>query len=243
MKNNDQPIFRLENFEGPLPFLLHLVQKQELEAEEVYLRKIIDQYLTRQAEVEEKDVDDGAEFIGTAATLLWLKSKLLLPDNEQVDTPEIVDEWDGIAPHAMIPELIDYCRFKYAARGLSERELIQQGFYVRGKDVALDHLGKPLGIEHVSINELASIFQVALQKATLQKGLIQEEEWKVSDKIGILRDRLIGSASIPFEEVFSYTASRIELVVTFLAVLELMKLGEISVGKERDTGNILIIRL
>lgn len=235
-KNVESNTYRLKNFEGPLPFLLHLLQKNELEVHDVFLSEIFRQYLDRQ---EEKDVDIGAEFVGSAATLIWLKSKLLLPAHEQAEE-NLIPEEDVEAPHAMIPELIEYCKFKQAAKGLSLRELQQQAYY-RGNDSTLEMPGKPLGIDHVSLNELASLFQVVLKKAAFSKGIIKEEIWRVSDKIQYLK-KLVRDQNVLFQQVFSSECCREELIVTFLAVLELMKLGYFGVGKDTASGQIVIMR-
>jgi segregation and condensation protein A len=235
-KNVESNTYRLKNFEGPLPFLLHLLQKNELEAHDVFLSDIFQQYLEKQGET---DVDAGAEFVGSAATLIWLKSKLLLPAHEQIEENPIEEE-DMEAPHALIPELIEYCKFKQAAKGLSIRELQQQAYY-RGLDSTLEMPGKPLGIDHISLNELASLFQVVLKKASMNKGIIKEEIWRVSDKIHYLKTTVL-EGFVPFHQVFSEECSREELIVTFLAVLELMKLGLFGVGKDVATGQIVLTR-
>jgi len=225
-------IFTLENFEGPLDFLLQLVQKNEIDLYEISLQQIADQYLFHlKEEAIEKEIDQGAEFLHLAATLHLLKSRMLLPRQEQheqlIDSPELDLQFN------VIHQLIDYCRFKEAAKSLSEREMQQGGFYSRG----CDETGEPaktLGISHVSLQDLAQLFQQLLTKAKTHHGVISDENWKVSDKIKFIRQLIDELHAISFIEMFSVEASREELIATFLALLELMKLGELLVIKEND---------
>ncbi len=99
---------------------------------------------------------------------------------------------------------------------------------------------KTLGIEHLSMEDLAKLFQSVVAKASSQKMTIHEEPWKVSDKINHLRDLLKSDKQIGFERIFSRDKPKVELIVTFLAVLELMKIGEAFVGRETASDKILI---
>jgi segregation and condensation protein A len=225
--------FTLDVFEGPLDFLLHLIQKSEIDIYSVQIQNIMDQFTERFDK--ELCVDTGAEFIATASSLLLLKSKMLLPKHEQVSNPE--DE--QLDPRfEIIHKLIEYCRFKEAAKELAERERVQGAFYYRGSDIP--EIKKPLGVEHLTLDDLASLFRQIVAKAQHQKGTIHEEEWRVSDKIKLIRQLLKEPRKIGFEILFSPERSRTELIVTFLAVLELMKMGEIKVVRDVATQQVMI---
>lgn len=229
-------VFTLDNFEGPLDFLLHLIQKSEIDIYSVHIQEIVDQFMSRMREDSELCVDSGAEFIAMASTLLLLKSKMLLPKHEQSVNPE--DE--QLDPRfEIIHKLIEYCRFKEAAKELSERERVQGAYYYRGSDIP--EIKKPLGVEHLTLDDLAVLFKQIVAKAETQKGVIHEEEWRVADKIKLIRQQLKGPKKIGFEFLFSPERSRVELIVTFLAVLELMKMGEIKVVREIETQQVMII--
>jgi segregation and condensation protein A len=235
MKNLDQDTFALDNFEGPLDFLIHLIQKNEIDICDIPLQRITEQYLLKILEGH-STVSTGAEFVGTTASLLWLKSKMLLPKHEQIQDPdqELLDN-----RFDMIRQLIDYCCFKQAAKELSEREHKQSGYYLRGAD---GEAKKTLGIEHLTLDDLASLFQQVVAKAATHTGLIHEENWKVSDKISLVRDLLDDEQKIDFLLLFASDKSRDELIVTFLAILELMKLGEICIIKSRPEESITIVK-
>jgi segregation and condensation protein A len=231
-------IFTLENFEGPLDLLWHLINRQEIDIYQISLTAIIRQYLLKQKEFPLSELDRGAEFIVLAASLAWLKSKTLLPKHEQQSEQNL--EEVELDPHfEIIHHLIDYSRFKQAAKDLAAREQQQGAFYARGIDNP--EAKKNLGIEHLSLEDLASLFQQILAKAAPQKGIIKEEEWKVSDKISYLREQLLQEKKLLFADVFTGQMSRIELIVTFLALLELMKLGETKVVNDVEQQTICIL--
>ena len=218
--------FKLSNFEGPLEFLLQLIQKDEMDIYEVPLNALIEQFQNSELHT----LDSGAEFLGNASFLLWLKSKTLLPEHERVATPE---ELELDPRFEIIHQLLEYCRFKQAAKEISLLEHKQGHFYLRGSEA--HGAKKPLGIEHLSLDDLAQYFQQVLLKATPQTGSIQEEEWKVSDKISWLDELLQRTLSVPFNLLFTENMGRMEMIVTFLAILELMKMGRLkAIRKEEE---------
>ena len=142
----------LENFQGPLELLYHLIQKRELDICELSLVEII-------AHFQELPLSLGAEFLGYSASLIWLKSRALLPKEE--DLPEETIEDPGFE---IIHHLIDYCRFKQAAKALHARE--EKAFF---REVASQNPKKPLGIDHISLEELAQLFQKLWAGGLLEK--------------------------------------------------------------------------
>lgn len=226
----------LDNFEGPIDFLLHLIQKSEIDICAVSLTKITDQYLADLQKLMDARLDVGAEFIGSIASLLLWKSKALLPTQED----PLSSEETGVDPRfEMINQLIEYCRFKELAKELIKREDQQANFYGRGCE-ALPDFPKKLGIEHLSLEDLGKLFQQVLVKSLSQKRLIHEDVWQVSDKIDAIQECLKSSQRVPFSQLFSPNMCREELIVTFLALLELMKLGIARVILDRTTNTVMI---
>jgi segregation and condensation protein A len=235
--NNAEPYtFSLDNFEGPLDFLLHLIQKNEVEIHDIPLKNITDQFLLKIKHATSQ-IEPGAEFIASLASLMLLKSKMLLPKHEQDDS--LIDE-EPDPRFEIIHQLMDYCRFRDAAKSLAEREARQGAFYERGMDDLRDPQ-KPLGLENLSLSDLAALFQQALAKAASNKGVVCEEIWRVSDKISLVRQLLRDLQKIQFSVLFSPEYSREELIVTFLAILELMKLGEVCVIKDTASNSVMIV--
>lgn len=238
MKNlYSEDLFTLENFEGSLDFLLHLIQKHEIELSEISLKKITEQYIKKLEEMINPCVDSGAEFIASASFLLWLKSRMLLPKHEH---PLSAEEEEYDPRFDIIHQLLDYCRFKDAAKELTQLEMSQSSLYSRAPDPLLE-INKTLGIEHLTIDDLASLFKHALTKASLETRIIQEEEWKVADKIKIIRQRLKTVGRMEIGLLFAAGKSKLELIVTFLALLELMKIGDCQLIKDLATQKILLI--
>lgn len=237
MKEQIKKNFLLDNFEGPIELLLFLIQKSEVDIYEVPIADLIRQY-SRMWE-EEPDLDTGAEFIGSAATLHWLKTVTLLPKHEQQNDLLEQEELDG--GFNIIHHLLDYCRFKEAAKELSHRENRQLDFFPRGLD-SVPEAKKNLGIEHLSLDDLAILFKELIAKAAPRLGVIYEEVWRVSDKIRLVRELLKGNEKIHLISLFSSSASKDELIVTFLAILELMKTNELKVVKEIETNEVNIVK-
>ena len=227
--------FALDSFEGPLDFLLHLVQKSEVDIYEVAISQITQQFLQVIEQAEQQDVDLGAEFLGVAATLLLIKSRTLLPQHEQ---EEEQDE-DPDPRFEVIHQLLEYCKFKELGKSLSAREAENTGFYFRGLDQETKAMRIPSGVDHLSVDDLAQIFQESLQRAASRKGgNIEEEEWRVIDKIRSIKKNLLLEGSLSVTQLFCPSKSRNELIVIFLAVLELMKLGVIDVIRNSESGAI-----
>lgn len=222
--------FSLSNFEGSLDFLLCLLQKEEMDIYDVPIQKLITQFLLHHATREDDLLDEGAEFIGGVSYLIWLKSKMLLPRDEQiVEFEEKVED----PRFEIIHHLIDYCRFKQAAKQLTLRQEQQQGFYFRG--IEKPEWRKPLGIDHVSLEELSQLFQDMIERASHHPSPIQEENWRVSDKIQSIRLLLTEEESFLLSTLLQPHQSRLEMIVIFLALLELIKSGEMVVGRESNT--------
>jgi segregation and condensation protein A len=221
MKTAAQELFVLENFEGSLEFLMQLIQKEEIPILEVNLRELTSQFMERFA----GEIDGGAEFVGSASSLLLWKSRELLPREEQ----GVEEEED--TRFAIIHQLLDYCRFKEAAKGLEERERGQGAYYVRGYEAEVK---KNLGIDHLSLEDLGQLFQKLLSKVQEKKRSIEEEEWRVSDKVEAICFSLERAARVSFEDLFRESMGRLELIVTFLALLELMKRGVLRVLRVQD---------
>lgn len=237
--NSEQNSLSLKNFEGPLAFLVYLVQKSEIALSEISVFEITEQYVSLLAKESERSLDAGAEFIDYTALLIWLKSKRLLP-SESLE--EDLEELKAELPFDILPQLLEYCRFKKVAKELSSREEGQDLTFKRGIIPTSEELPKPLGIERVGLDELGALFQELLAKAEAKKGVIHEEEWRVSDKISYLRERIKKEERIRFGALFMGEPSKNEIVVTFLALLELMKMGLLDVIYDETKEHVLLIR-
>ena len=227
--------FELGYFEGSLDFLLCLLQKEEIEISDISIQQLIHQFLTKCMEGETNPIEKGAEFIHVASYLVWLKSQMLLTHNQEQSS---ADPFPQDPTFAIIHHLIDYNRFKRAAKALNARQERQQICYFRGKEQ--EKMKKPLGIDHLSLEELGQLFKEMMHSTTQAKPQIPEEIWRVKDKIDSIREWLQKQASFPLNQLFSPDQSRLEMIVIFLALLELMKNGELVVGRHTKAEEIKI---
>lgn len=221
-------IFSLQNFEGPLDFLFHLIQKNEIDILHVSLQEITEQFLKKLKELTTQPVQEGAEFIGTTSYLMLLKSRSLLPEQQQAAEEE---EAEDLLNRQMIEQLIEYCRFKEMAKKLSALEWQHKGCYTRGVSEAEDFTPpkKFLGVETLSLQDLFHVFEETMQKASSRFKVIEGEEWHLPDAMQSIKSDLQKGLKIAFKELFSLTKSRQQLIITFLALLELMKQGSAQV--------------
>lgn len=218
------PLFTLNNFEGSLELLLYLIQKEEVDVADVTIQELTKQLIKI---LEKSGVETNAELMGLAATLLLIKSQKLLP-YEKGELEECVED-----PRVeIIEKLIEYCRFRDAASTLSTREEEQQSFFPRAAPLFKKEM--TTGLEEVSLDDLKQIMFQMVQKAEKKPQQIQDEQWQIAPKILWLQDRISRLKKIPFEEVFFEGKCREELIVSFLALLEMMKLQELKVVRENN---------
>lgn len=236
MKLQKNETFSLNNFEGSIDFLLYLIQKEEIQINDISLHEITQQILLKFNEWKNSHIDQGSEWIGHTAYLHWLKSKSLCPTQEIAEEPPLQEEGDP--NFDIIYHLIDYCRFKDAAKELSQRHEQQSACFFRGGNAP--EAKRPMGIDHISLEELSVLFKDMMIRANLSKPKIYEENWKVSDKIQTIQTLIQQFSSFFMDILFPLSGSRQEWIVAFLAILELIKIGEIAVGKDPQTNAIIV---
>lgn len=226
---------KLPVFEGPLDLLLYLIERQELDITKVSLAQVTDQYLAYLGTLEHLNVDQLADFMVIAARLIWIKSQALLP------RPPVVSEEEDVGDD-LVRQLIAYKQFKQVARGLEARQAQGWRSFVR--------LAPPPKIEvssvdlsGVTLDDLLAAVRRAL--AIAQPGLpvgalVRPFTITIRDQIALIERLLQSQARISFTRLLSQAASRLEIIVTFLAVLELLKRQRIQVNQDRLFGEIVI---
>ena len=231
---------QLEIFEGPLDLLLYLVKKEEVDIYEVNLTKIATQFIDYVQLMKELDLDIAGEFLVMAATLMYIKSRELLPKNQQAEIPEEEEEEDP--RWELIRQLVEYKKFKDAAGKLQERELIQEQIYARipGR---LEFTAEPTAARpEVSIFDLVNAVSNILKRYNQrpQTRDVFEEKWTVSEKIESLAALVQERKRLRFSEVFEKIEHRGEAIVTFLALLELIRLKQLRVEQTEPFAEIEI---
>lgn len=216
---------RLDIFEGPLDLLLYLIKRDEIDIYDISLERITKQYLEYLQAFKELNIEIAGEFVVMAANLIYWKSRSLLPVDQQ-PPEEDVDEDDP--RWELIRQLIEYKKFKEAAEQLQVRQLEQEKIFSRiAAPTTLT--SAPLRLGEVGIFQLINAFQVVLKRAENRENLTEifGENFTVSDKIDQILQRVAAGTSVRFSELFATAASRVEIVVTFLALLELIRLKQV----------------
>jgi len=229
---------KLEIFEGPLDLLLYLIKRDELDIYDVSIERITRQYLEYLQAFKELNIDVAGEFIVMAANLLYIKSRSLLPVDQQPPEEEAEEDdprWE------LIRQLIEYKKFKEAAAQLHDRALEQENIFVRGGIFASESV-RPLLLGEVGIFQLINALQNVIKRVEAREELQQifGENYTVSDKIETILARVSEGGALKFSELFAEMASRIEIVVTFLALLELIRLKQVRAIQPGQFGEIEI---
>jgi segregation and condensation protein A len=231
---------KLTVFQGPLDLLLHLIKREELDITTVSLAQVTDQYLEYISLLEELNAEILADFLVIAAKLLLIKSEMLLP--RPPGAPGEEEEED--VGDELARQLIEYKKFKEAALGLREREEIGFRAYVRL--APLPKLERSLlDLEDVSLADLVEAVRLALNvrpPAPSVSEVVAPFTITVAEKMALIEERLERQRRVSFNHLLAQAASRLEIIVTFLAVLELIKLKGIVVQQERLFGEIVILQ-
>ena len=230
---------KLEIFEGPLDLLLYLIKRDEIDIYDISIERITRQYLEYLEAFKELNIDVAGEFVVMAANLIYIKSRSLLPLDQQPpeeDADEDDPRWD------LIRQLIEYKKFKEAAEHLHVRELEQEKIFAR--DVASDIKASQaqLRLSEVGIFQLINAFQNVIKRVEARQEFqeIFAERFSVSEKIEAILQRVRNGAALQFSELFGDMVSRVEIVVTFLALLELIRLRQIRATQHNPFDEIQI---
>jgi segregation and condensation protein A len=235
---------KLSLFEGPLDLLLYLVNKAEVDIVQIPVAQIAEQYLSYLDLMRELNIDLAAEYLYMASTLIRLKARELLPDSGT----ETIEEEDGIYNRQqLIEQLLEYKKFKEAAVSLRRSEADQFGSFTRGTSDE-DFIEAPSGdcyIGSLTVFDLISAFKRILERAAENQEkfhVINYDNVKIDDRIERVLERLDESNEMRFEDLFSDDTRKIVLVVTFMAILELIKMGAIIFRQEEQFGAIFVKR-
>ena len=231
--------YKLEKFEGPLDLLLHLIEKDKINIYDIPVAQIAEQYMEYVSAMQEKDLDIMSDFLVMAATLLDIKSRMLLPVQK--------DDENGIEEDPrkeLVEKLLEYKRFKLMAQELAGMEfetnhilfkecLLPEEVAGYEKPVVLDEL-----LEGVELHRLKSIFEEIIKRSEYRLdrhrssfGTIKKESISLEERINSLMQYASAKRKFSFRGIFEKKAGKLEIVVTFLALLELMKIGKIRLSQ------------
>jgi segregation and condensation protein A len=212
---------QLPTFEGPLDLLLHLIEEHELDIRDIPIAFIAEKYVEYITLMEELNIDTASEYLVMAATLTHIKSKMLLP-TPPVDQED--DDENELDPRAeLVRRLLEYQKYKHAAEQLAAHDVLGRDVFPRG--LPAPQVEGPVPVAGLSLFKLLDAFQavVSRAKATVDHQ-IDIERFSITDRINELSDLLRRSSRLSFEELFEGQRTRVDLILTFLALLEMTRL-------------------
>lgn len=241
----EQLQFKLEHFEGPLDLLLTLVRKNKVSIYDIPISMILEQYLAVVQEMQEMDLEVSSEFLVLAATLLQIKSRMLLPKPEEEDE-------DALDPREeLILRLLEYSKVKEAAEYLRPRQSIGAAMFFKAPDF-IERPPAEWNYAGMTTENLIAAYKRAYQKLERKQpppkhsfaGIVGHEKVSVRQKVAGIWKRLLTKSKIKFKELFQGVQSKPEAVASFLAVLELIKLKKIRIeyAENGDISNPRIFR-
>jgi segregation and condensation protein A len=230
---------KLENFEGPLDLLLHLIKKHELDIYDIPIALITQQYLDYIDTMQELDLDVAGEFLVMAATLIHIKSRMLLPrpDPAQEDPEEDPRE-------ALVRRLLEHQKFKAAAELLHERETLRSAQWTRPDGPIAEIAGEAPEPEiEVDLFSLITAFRAVVERAKQRPKLyLPGEQMPIEDRIAQLMAKLSETEASGFDDLFADMQTRSGMIVTFLAILEMIRLKLIRVFQSGPGGGIRVYK-
>ncbi|MBE6013811.1 MAG: segregation/condensation protein A [Lachnospiraceae bacterium] len=241
---------KLEAFEGPLDLLLHLIDKNKVNIYDIPIAEITEQYLDYIREMQRQDLDIMSEFLVMAATLLDIKSRMLLP--KQVD-----EEGEEIDPRAeLVEKLLEYKMYKYISYDLKDRAMDAEHVMYKTSTVPKEILDfeEPVDMEAlldgITLSKLNQVFNTLIKRQAgrvdpvrSKFGTIEKEEFSVEDKTVFIEAYINEHSPAHFTDLLSENASKVEIIVSFLVILEMIKGGKIRVTQTELFDDIVIERI
>jgi segregation and condensation protein A len=225
-------------YEGPLDLLLDLIKKQEMNIHDIQISKITSQYLEYLHKLEELNVDVSADFVYMAATLIYIKSKMLLPP-DPLGSPEE----QAADPRAeLVQRLVEHEKYKNAAQLLYQKQQIEENVWSK-PDKSLYNDEGTEGELVVSLVDLVRVFQQVLERRKeVSRIELQHEQFTVAQMMAMLRAQILASDdnTVSLIRFFEACISRHAMIVAFLAVLEMVKLQAVAMVQEKQFGEILL---
>lgn len=239
---------KLDVFEGPLDLLLHLIEKNKYNIFDIPIVEITQQYLEYLDSMEEDNMDVMSEFLVMAATLISIKSKMLLPKEEETEEEEEDD------PRAeLVKSLLEYKMYKYASLELKDMSLDASNAYFKSPSIpkevkeVKEEIDPADIIGDLTMQKLSQIFQTLLRReidrvdpVRSKFGTITRDEIRLEDRMVEIRNEIKGLRSINFRTLLGKKRGKMNIIVSFLAILELMKTGALIIRQDEMFGEILI---
>ena len=234
---------RLPAFEGPMDLLLYLIRRSEVDIYDIPIERVTEQYIEVLGSMESLDLEVAGEFFVMASTLMYIKSRMLLPKKDQGSNEDMED--DDIDPRwELVQQLLEYRKFKEAAEDIRKLILSSNDLISRiGPRDALEAVERPL--KPVDRVDLWNTFNSVLRRLAerIDEGQINAEQVTVSDRMELVLLRIKHNKNFLFSDLFEFSTTITTIVATFLAILELTRLNKITLEQDRAFGDIRCMRV
>ncbi len=226
----------LEHFQGPLDLLLHLIEKDEIDIRDIPLAEITDQYMEYLGDLDAMNLDVASEFLIMATKLMEIKAQMLLPSRDLVEEAEID------LREELVEKLLEYKKYRQVADELSQLAESENKRYPRLIDELTEYTGESPDLEGLSLGDLLVAFERVMQSLN-EKGQVHQIDRggiSVQERVRQLTVIFNEQRRVSFVSLFAHDHSRYAIVVTFLAVLELVRLRRVSIHQDETFQDILI---
>jgi segregation and condensation protein A len=225
-------------FQGPLDLLLHLIERQELDITQVSLAQVTNQYLEHLAQISERNPDNLADFLVVAAKLLLIKSRVLLPQ-----PPVPLEPYEQDVGEDLVRQLLEYKRFKEIAHWL--KNVDEQGLHSYVRLATPPTLERSIDLGDINLDDLLTTVREALAikpEAPTIDDTVQPVTITIAQQISLIERETARSKAVSFRRLLEQASTRLEVIVTLLALLEMVKQLRVAMRQDRLFGDILIVR-
>lgn len=238
MNLSDKYIVTIDNFDGPLDLLLHLIKEQDIDIYDIKIEDITKQYLDYIKHMKELNLEIASEYLVMASELIEMKSKMLLPKKREKEE----DDYEEDPRELLIERLLAYKRYKEVTSEFKDLELTRKMIFTREPDNLNRYVKEEESIEELGVADLIDAFNNLLKRKELDRPIatkITKKELSVADKVNKIKNILRNKKRINFEEIFEVSTKE-EVIISFLSVLEMVKKDEILLTQDGNFKNIVI---
>lgn len=238
MNISDKYVVTIDNFDGPLDLLLHLIKEQDIDIYDIKIEDITKQYLDYIRHMKELNLEIASEYLVMASELIEMKSKMLLPKKKEKEE----DDYEEDPRELLIERLLAYKRYKEVTSEFKDLELTRKMVFTREPDNLNRYVKEDENSEKLGVADLIDAFNNLLKRKELDRPIatkITKKELSVTEKVNKIKNILRNKKKINFEDIFEVSTKE-EVIISFLSVLEMVKKDEILLTQEGNFKNIVI---
>ena len=238
MNISDKYVVTIDNFDGPLDLLLHLIKEQDIDIYDIKIEDITKQYLDYISHMKELNLEIASEYLVMASELIEMKSKMLLPKKKEKED----DDYEEDPRELLIERLLAYKRYKEVTSEFKDLELTRKMVFTREPDNLNRYVKEDENSEELGVADLIDAFNNLLKRKELDRPIatkITKKELSVTEKVNKIKNILRNKKKINFEDIFEVSTKE-EVIISFLSVLEMVKKDEILLTQEGNFKNIVI---